>query len=98
MPRADMQHARSDKLPGISVAHTVVADCEIIANNPWLPQFEAELRGKSSHVRADQTEQNGRPAERAIAHLRRRFPPGKTHPPRVSQPRKIVDDFPASRC
>jgi len=49
-----MEKHGGDKLPGVSVAHTVITDAEVIANEPGLIGFEKKLRGEDSQIRADQ--------------------------------------------
>ena len=54
MPRTDVQQRRGDKLPGISIAHTLIGNAKIRANESRLPPFNKELRHKKCHIRAEQ--------------------------------------------
>ena len=54
MPRAAVKQSGSDELPGICVENSVIAQRQIITNEPGLGHFEDQLDDERDDVNANQ--------------------------------------------
>ena len=86
VPRPVVQKHGGKKLPGVSVAHTRIAQAEISADRSGLVHFEKQLRHENSEINTEKCEERNALAFGPRLRVGRTLSTGQTHLPRVSQP------------